>query len=1419
MGKDGEDILRTVPLVVAISVKYPKTVYFSTLLMALVAAYLSVGFFNLDNPLVGLRIRDDVVAERSDGWIQALRNDLRPESGDSNIQRVTERTAETRELTLLYIAEESNPDNVFTLENIAKMAALEDQLVAVAGYDEFCLFDLDDAACAEVLSPLRYVRNATTPAEIEDGLQAMWADIDADKDASLVHFCDEFDNVTNVQCSKTRTIIRFGLPLEGYLNPDDRFQDQFKLLTDYLWDGGERDDIGPGESFFDIMSEAREKFLEDPENEMVVTFFQKGIFDRETLVILVGDLTFAAASFGMVALIIGLHTGSWYLSIMSLVQILLSFPLCFFIYRAIFGIELFGGLNIISIYLLLGIATDDIFIYTDAFKQSRALLHGPGWTLEKRLAWTFHRAAYTMATTTTTTAFAFLTLATSIIPIIRYFGIFTSLLLVVNFFTVVTMYSATLVFWSRNFEEGDKLCCCGSSSSSSQDDAKVLAVESGGDADDETSASRSLSRVELFFRDRFSRDFINTVKGRRIVFSFFAVLTIVAIVFAAQLELASNAVSFWEPDHPFGIALDNLPESFLKSERESSRDTVKLVWGLKDPFVDREGTKETLDDDFGEAIFDPSFVLADEDAQVFLRDVCYEVVRNRTNALFLDTALDEQDIPACFMAAFAKWREARGEPFPVPQVAPTNNQILDSGILIPETSSVESFEDSLSEFLGRPQFGIEFFASVGFKRDAGPTQDRLRASFAWQEFATTTTDDDSYAKRSDVVEAWDSFLEQMQQEEPATLGANSYYTDDFYFVWWRTQFLFVTNVAISISCSFLLAFTVSTIATRNYIVAAIASCSILLVVLYVCAAIVLFGFDLGSIESVVLTLVIGISVDYIIHVAVGYSDAQFDRKLDSRAERVEHAMMTLGTSILAGAVSTFLATSFLLLTTIVFFSKFGKLTTFTIVMAALTALILFPAILAAVGPEKEQGTVCVPRFLREEMRQHKEKGIKGASAKSTRSESIKLRADSVVKKTLLAYLSVLVAAVIVFVVMWAVRSAELDAEEEEDELEDATAFVYDDSVFMPSFASLEEGVWTEMRPGGDTLCARGTPYAFFVKKGAPGAPIIFEFEGGGACWNPSTCQKATSTFKDTVEDTRAAFQRIRRGEQRPSGLMDELGPYSSFTHIFQAYCTGDLHWGNNTVEYTDSLTIRHRGAVNVKAMLDWVAAEVPEAPRALVTGCSAGSYGSLFHGANIAKLFEDQGFSTKLYQMGDSGMGIISDTFLVESFPSWKANETSLFPEFVAPGGTPLPIDVSSLSLPLLYQWVANRFETNGFVFSQFSAAYDWNQAFFTKTIEVGSSQEVFSVDKISWNTKMETAYVPFDGVAPNLHRIIGPGDYHCAVPGNRFWNVDAGNGVKLHKVLHDMFISDTPPVGDINCADISSCENGVDLRPSIDLF
>ena len=129
------------------------------------------------------------------------------------------------------------------------------------------------------------------------------------------------------------------------------------------------------------------------------------------------------------------------------------------------------------------------------------------------------------------------------------------------------------------------------------------------------------------------------------------------------------------------------------------------------------------------------------------------------------------------------------------------------------------------------------------------------------------------------------------------------------------------------------------------------------------------------------------------------------------------------------------------------------------------------------------------------------------------------------------------------------------------------------------------------------------------------------------------------------------------------GLTDPAAPEHGYTHVYVPYCTGDLHWGNATVRYQGGVTIEHRGAVNAQTAVDWLQANLPSPERILVTGCSAGSYASVFWAAKIAPFYVPRG--TRIVQFGDSGMGIVTRAFLTEAYPRW--NTAAAFPWAIVP--------------------------------------------------------------------------------------------------------------------------------------------------------
>ncbi len=77
-------------------------------------------------------------------------------------------------------------------------------------------------------------------------------------------------------------------------------------------------------------------------------------------------MVYLVFSVAIVLVYMSIHLSSIFLSTCALFQILMSFPLAYFMYRFVFQIEHYDTLSSLIIFVLLGVGADDVFVFTDA---------------------------------------------------------------------------------------------------------------------------------------------------------------------------------------------------------------------------------------------------------------------------------------------------------------------------------------------------------------------------------------------------------------------------------------------------------------------------------------------------------------------------------------------------------------------------------------------------------------------------------------------------------------------------------------------------------------------------------------------------------------------------------------------------------------------------------------------------------------------------------------------------------------------------------------------------------------------------------------------------------------------------------------------------------------------------------------------
>ncbi len=220
--------------------------------------------------------------------------------------------------------------------------------------------------------------------------------------------------------------------------------------------------------------------------------------------------------------------------------------------------------------------------------------------------------------------------------------------------------------------------------------------------------------------------------------------------------------------------------------------------------------------------------------------------------------------------------------------------------------------------------------------------------------------------------------------------------------------------------------------------------------------------------------------------------------------------------------------------------------------------------------------------------------------------------------------------------------------------------------------------WVLNPTAGETACADGSPYQFLTRQNINNRQLVIYFQTGGVCWDAESCGPTSSLYDRTVEPTELNTY---------TGIFDfrnPENPVANYDVVFIPYCTGDLHTGNADVTYTTNFgsqfTIRHRGAVNVRAVLDWVYAHYPTLDRVAIIGTSGGAMGSLFFTDEIVSHYP----TAQIMQFGDGLVGVMPEGW--DGTEVWNSR-ANLPPELQ----TALANVPADQFIPTLYQATAQR--------------------------------------------------------------------------------------------------------------------------------
>jgi hypothetical protein len=149
---------------------------------------------------------------------------------------------------------------------------------------------------------------------------------------------------------------------------------------------------------------------------------------------------------------------SFFLTCCGMMEIVMSLPIAFALWVLFLG-NLISQLQIMAIYVIIGIGADDVFIFYDAWLQSAHAGPGVSSSIERRFAYAYRRSAAAMFVTTCTTCGSFLAGSLSKIPYVSQFCTFTAVVVLVDYLLCISFFATSVVLWEKFMAR--RLCCGG----------------------------------------------------------------------------------------------------------------------------------------------------------------------------------------------------------------------------------------------------------------------------------------------------------------------------------------------------------------------------------------------------------------------------------------------------------------------------------------------------------------------------------------------------------------------------------------------------------------------------------------------------------------------------------------------------------------------------------------------------------------------------------------------------------------------------------------------------------------------------------------------------------------------------------------------------------------------------------------------
>ncbi|XP_077075598.1 protein dispatched homolog 1 [Siphateles boraxobius] len=650
---------------------------------------------------------------------------------------------------------------------------------------------------------------------------------------------------------------------------------------------------------------------------------------------LLTDTMYPAIAIVIVLVVMCVYTKSMFITLMTMFAIISSLIVSYFLYRVVFNFDFFPFMNLTALIILVGIGADDAFVLCDVWNYTK--FDKPNSELSEAVSVTLQHAALSMFVTSFTTAAAFYANYVSNITAIRCFGVYAGTAILVNYILMVTWLPAVVVLHERYLVN---VFTC----------SRSPHRQTTGITTFWTSLCQMVNKC-LFSISEASRIFFEKVlpciviKLRYLWLLWFLGLTVggaYVVCVNPKMKLPSLELSEFQvfrSSHPFERYDAEYKKLFMFERVNHGEDLhmpITIIWGVTpvdsgDPLNPKNKGKLTLD---------TTFNIASPGSQGWILNFCQKL-RNQSFVF----QSEEQDFTSCFMETFKQWME---------------NQDCEEASVYPCCSqSTFPYRQDVFELCIKRAI-MELDRSTIYHLDSktpGPRfdiNDTIRAIVL--EFQSTYHFTLAYEKMHQFYREVDAWIEEELRDAPEGLNYGWFVSNlEFY----DLQDSLSDGTLIAMALSVVVAFSVMLLTTWNIIISLYAIISIAGTIFVTVGSLVLLGWELNVLESVTISVAVGLSVDFAVHYGVAYRLAPEP----DREGKVIFSLSRMGSAIAMAALTTFVAGAMMMPSTVLAYTQLGTFLMLIMCISWAFATFFFQCMCRCLGPQGTCGQIPLPKKL------------------------------------------------------------------------------------------------------------------------------------------------------------------------------------------------------------------------------------------------------------------------------------------------------------------------------------------------------------------------------------------------------------------------------------------------------------------------